>query len=196
MAMRCWFTRDIGIVGVLDRAGGVETEHDVIGRALLLWAAYEAGTDVVEPSSLNIEPDELRAIQCDRTDALIAAIAASASPGVLERARRELFDRGEWHEPRDGLGRLEKWFNRHSQLGLKLQKAISSKRPACLPVTMATPSIRDILVWKAEPGWPRLPQLISGRTIHLSDVGDVAPVRVTQQFVQVVDIKSLGLDAM
>jgi hypothetical protein len=196
MAMRCWFTRDIGIVGVLDRAGGVETEHDVIGRALLLWAAYEAGTDVVEPSSLNVEPDELRAIQCDRTDALIAAIAASASPGVLERARHELFDRGEWHEPRDGLGRLEKWFNRHSQLGLKLQKAISSKRPACLPVTMATPSIRDILVWKAEPGWPRLPQLISGRTIHLSDVGDVAPVRVTQQFVQVVDVKSLGLDAM
>jgi hypothetical protein len=27
------FTRDIGILGTLDRAGGVETEHDVIGRA-------------------------------------------------------------------------------------------------------------------------------------------------------------------
>ena len=151
IAMRCWFTRDNGIVGALDRAGGVETEHDVIGRALLLWAAYEAGTDAAEPSSLNVEPDKLRAIQCDRTDVRRYAIAASASSSVLERARRELFDRGEWREPRDGLERLEKWFNRHSQLGLKLQKAINSRRPACLPVTTATPSIRDILVRSPNP---------------------------------------------
>jgi hypothetical protein len=142
-----------GGVGALDRAGGVETEHDVIGRALLLWAAYEAGTDAAEPSSLNVEPDKLRAIQCDRTDALIAAIAASASPSVLERARHELFDRGEWREPRDGLERLEKWFNRHSQIGLKLQKAINSKRPACLPQRADR---TEHMVWshRTEPAGP------------------------------------------
>jgi hypothetical protein len=112
---------------------------------------------------------------------------------VLERARRELFDRGEWRQPRDRLERLERWYNLHSRIGIKLQQAMNSKRPARLPVTAETPSIGDILIWKAEPGWPRLPQLISGRTIHLTDVGDEGPVRVTAQFVQVVDVKSLGL---
>jgi hypothetical protein len=193
MAMRCLFMREAGIIGALGRVGGVETEHDVVARALLLWAAYEAGTDAAKPANLNVEPDVLKGIQCDRTDALIAAIAASASPSVLERARRELFDRGEWRQPRDHLERLERWYNWHSHIGIKLQKAMDSKRPAHLPVTAETPSINDILIWKAEPGWPRLPQLISGRTIHLSDVGDEGPVKVAAQFVQVVDVKSLGL---
>lgn len=185
--------REAGIVGALDRVGGIETEHDVVGRALLLWAAYEAGTDAAKPTNLNVEPDVLKGIQCDRTDALIAAIAASASPSVLERARSELFDRGEWRQPRDHHERLERWYNWHSHIGIKLQRAMDGKRPAHLPVTAETPSINDILIWKAEPGWPRLPQLISGRTIHLSDVGDEGPVKVTAQFVQVVDVKSLGL---
>src|SRR4029077_6772249 len=105
------FMREAGIIGALDRLGGVETEHDVVGRALLLWAAYEAGTDAAKPANLNVEPDVLKGIQCDRTDALIAAIAASASPSVLERARRELFDRGEWRQPRDHLEPLERWYN-------------------------------------------------------------------------------------
>jgi hypothetical protein len=194
LAMRYCFARDVGLVGALHRAGGVDAEHDVIGRALLFWAAYEAETDVAEPPILSLEPDRVRAIQCDRTDALIAAIAASASPPALERARRELFDRGDWREPRDVPERLEKWFNKHSQLGLRLQKAINGKRPGSLPVAATTtPSMRDVLVWKTEPGWPRLPQLISGRSVYLSDVGDAEPLKVTQQFVQVVDLKSLGV---
>lgn len=196
LAMRYCFARDVGLVGVLDRAGGVDAEHDVIGRALLFWAAYEAETDVAEFPTSNLKPDRLRAIQCDRTDALIAAIAASASQPALERARLELFDRGDWREPRDAAERLEKWFNRHSQLGLRLQKAMNGKRPASLPVAVAAPSMRDVLIWKAEPGWPRLPQLISGRTIHLSDVGDAEPLKITQQFVQVVDLESLGVSVI
>jgi hypothetical protein len=55
--MRCLFMREAGIIGALGRVGGVETEHDVIGRALLLWAAYEAGTDAAKPLNLNVEPD-------------------------------------------------------------------------------------------------------------------------------------------
>jgi len=196
LAMRYCFAREVGLVGVLERAGGVDAEHDVIGRALLFWAAYEAETDVAAPPRPNLEPEKIRAVQCDRTDALIAAIAASASPLVVQRARRELFDRGDWREPRDAPERLEKWFNRHSQLGLKLQKAISGKRPTSFPVSAVPPSMNDILVWKMEPGWPRLPQLISGRTVHLSDVGDAEPLRITQQFVQVVDLKSLGVNMM
>lgn len=192
MAMRCLFMRDAGIFSALGRVGGVEIEHDIIGRALLLWAAYEAGTDAATPAKINLEPDALRVVQCDRTDALVAAIAASAGPSVLERARRELFDRGEWRQPRDSHERLERWYNWHSNIGIKLHRAMDSKTPAHLPVIVQTPLISDILIWKAEPGWPRFPQLVSGRTIHLSDVGDEKPVKVTAQFVEVVDVKSLG----
>jgi hypothetical protein len=56
--------------------------------------------------------------------------------------------------------------------------------------------MRDILVWKAEPGWPRLPQLLSGKTVHLSDVGDAEPLRIAQQFVQVVDLRAMGIAAI
>lgn len=196
LAMRCWFTRGVGIVGTLERAGGVDAESDIIGRALLLWAAYEAGMDAAQPFAPSLDSEEVREIQCDRTDALIAAIAAAASPEVLKRARQEVFDRGDWREPRDAPDRLAKWFDRHTQIGSSLQKAISGKRPASLPVATRSPSMRDILVWKAEPGWPRLPQLISGKTVYLSDVGDAEPVRVAQQFVQVVDLRAMGIAAI
>jgi hypothetical protein len=196
IAMRCCFSRDVGIVGALERAGGVETEHDVVGRALLLWAAYEAGTDAAEPTSLSVGPEKLRAIQADRTDALIAAIAASASASVLSRAQRELFDRGEWQEPRDRRERIGMWFQRHRKIGEAFQKRFSEKRPISLPVTIANPSIHDIVVWKAEPGWPRLPQLVSGKVIHLADVGDAVPLKISQQFIQAVDTKVLGLTSL
>lgn len=196
LAMRCWFTRESGIVGALGRAGGVDVENDVVGRALLLWAAYEAGMDAAQSFAPSFDPEKVRAIQCNRTDALVAAIAASASPDVVNRAKQELFDRGEWREVRDAPDRLAKWFERHSQLGLSLQKVMSGKQPASLPVVVTSPSMRDILVWRAEPGWPRLPQLISGKTVYLSDVGDAEPLKVAQQFVQVVDLKSIGLASL
>jgi len=68
-----------GAVGALERMGGLDREHEILGRALLLWIAYESGADVAQPASFHIESDELRARQADRTDALISAIAASAS---------------------------------------------------------------------------------------------------------------------
>jgi hypothetical protein len=196
LAMRCWFTREVGIVGALDRAGGVDVENDVIGRALLLWAAYEAGTDAAQAFTPGLHPDEVRVIQCDRTDAIIAAIAAAASPAVVDRAKQELFDRGEWRESRDSPDRLAGWFERHSQLGLSLQRGMSRKQPASLPLVTKSPSMRDILVWKAEPGWPRLPQLISGKSVHLCDVGDTEPLKVVQQFVEVVDLRSMGIASL
>jgi hypothetical protein len=52
------------------------------------------------------------------------------------------------------------------------------------------------VVWKIEPGWPRFPEMISGRTVHLADVGDAEPLKVTQQFVQTVDIEALGISGM
>ena len=193
LAMRCWFAREVGIVGALERAGGVDVENDVIGRALLFWAAYEAGADAAHPFTLASDPEEIRAIQWDRTDALVAAVAAAASPDVMKRAQQELFDRGEWRELRDAPDRLAKWFDRHSKLGLSLQTAMSKTEIVSFPVTSTSPSMRDILVWKAEPGWPRLPQSISGKTIYLSDVGDAEALKVAQQFVQVVDLTSMGI---
>jgi hypothetical protein len=53
-----------------------------------------------------------------------------------------------------------------------------------------------IRIWKAEPGWPRLPQLVSGKVIHLTDVGDADPLRISQQFVQAVDTQLLGLNTL
>jgi hypothetical protein len=193
LAMHCWFARDGGVVGALERMGGIDSEHEIMGRALLLWAAYEAGADVARPAGSRMEPEEFRAFQADRTDALISAIAASASPETLERARREIFDRGMWAEPCDRLDKIDVWFRRHTQIGQALQRALVRNRPPKLPVLARVPSIEDIVVWKQEPGWPRFPEVVTGRVVHLADVGDEEPIKIAQQFVQPVDIDGLGI---
>lgn len=193
LAMHCWFARDGGVFGALERMGGIDSEHEIMGRALLLWAAYEAGVDVAQPVSLHMEPEEFRASQADRTDALISAIAASASPDALERARREIFDRGEWTGPYDRVDKIDVWFRRHTQIGQALQRALVRSRPPKLPVTTRSPSIQDIVVWKQEPGWPRFPEVVTGRIVHLAEVGDEEPLKIAQQFVQPVDIEGLGI---
>jgi hypothetical protein len=193
LAMHCWFARDGGVIGALERMGGIDSEHEIMGRALLLWAAYEAGADVARSASAHMEPEEFRTFQADRTDALISAIAASASPETLERARHEIFDRGMWAEPCDHVDRIDAWFRRHTQIGQSLQRALVRSRPPRLPVMARTPSIEDIVVWKQEPGWPRFPEVVTGRVVHLADVGDEEPIKIAQQFVQPVDIDGLGI---
>lgn len=195
LAMHCYFARDSGVVSALEVMGGVDTEYEIIGRALLLWVAYESGVDVAQPLSFNIDREELRAIQADRTDALIASIAASASPETIERARREIFDRGAWAERCDGTEKIDPWFKRHARIGQAIQSALISSRPSSLPVISRPPSLQDIVVWKSEPGWPRFPEMISGRTVHLADVGDAEPLKIAQQFVQAVDVDALGIRA-
>jgi hypothetical protein len=37
--------------------------------------------------------------------------------------------------------------------------------------------------------------MISGRTVHLADVGDAEPLKIAQQFVQAVDVDALGIHA-
>jgi hypothetical protein len=196
LAMRCLFARVGGVVGVLERMGGLDSEYEMMGRALLLWAAYEAGADVAQPKSFRIDPEDLRALQADRADALISAIAASASSETLARARREIFDRGEWTEPCDRVDNLEAWFRRHTRIGQTLHDTLTRSRPAKLPVLTRAPSIQDILVWKQEPGWPRLPEVVSGRVVHLADVGDEEPIKIAQQFVQPLDVERLGISEL
>jgi hypothetical protein len=67
-------------------------------------------------------------LQADRTDVLIAAMAACASPETIERARRELLDRGPWAEPRDRIDKIKDWFDRHvkSDPGARLSSTIRS----------------------------------------------------------------------
>jgi hypothetical protein len=195
LAMHCYFARDSGVVSALEVMGGVDTEYEIIGRSLLLWVAYESGVDVAQPLSFNIDREELRAIQADRTDALIASIAASASPETLERARREIFDRGAWAERCDSTEKTDPWFKRHARIGQAIQNALITSQPSRLPVISRPPSLQDIVVWKNEPGWPRFPEMISGRTVHLADVGDAEPLRIAQQFVQAIDVDALGIRA-
>ena len=107
LAMRCCFARGAGVLGALELMGGIDSEYEIIGRSLLLWVAYEAGVDIAQSLTFGVDPDELRASQADRTDALISAIAACASPETMERARRELSDRGVWNEPCDRRERIE-----------------------------------------------------------------------------------------
>ena len=38
-----------------------------------------------------------------------------------------------------------------------------------------------------------IPEMISGRTVHL--VGDAEPLRIAQQFVQAIDVDALGIRA-
>jgi len=40
---------------------------------------------------------------------------------------------------------------------------------------------------------PRLPEMITERAIHLTEVGDTDPLRITQQLAQTVDIDALGV---
>jgi hypothetical protein len=180
-------------IAQLAQSGEFDEEHDIVGRALLLWAAYEAGMDVGKPKEFNLEPEELHALQSDRTDALVAAIAASASPQTLERAQRELFDRGPWREFADRPEIIERWFKRHSKIGLAFQGWLTRNKAPHLPILTRTPNVADVVVWKQEPAWPRFPQMVSGRTVYLADVGDAEPIKITQQFVQPVDIDALGV---
>lgn len=196
LAMRCWFARASGAVGALERLGGLDREYEIMGRALLLWIAYESGADIVQPASSRMEPDEFRACQADRTDALISAIAASASQETLERARREIFDRGEWSELCDRAETIERWFRRHTQIGQAMHNALIHSRPPALPVLLRSPLIQDIVVWKQEPGWPRFPEVVTGRIVHLADVGDEEPIKIAQQFVQPIDADRLGISAL
>jgi hypothetical protein len=196
LAMRCWFARESGAVGTLEQVGGIDSEHEVLGRALLLWIAYEAGSDVAQPPSFHMEADQLRAFQADRTDALISAIAAAANQETLERARHEIFDRGEWEDPCDRADRIEAWFRRHIAIGQAVQRALAAKRPPTLPTLARAPAIQDIVVWKHEPGWPRFPEVVTGRSVHLAEVGDEEPILVARQFVQAVDLDRLGIAAL
>jgi hypothetical protein len=147
-----------GVVSALEVMGGVDTEYEIIGRSLLLWVAYESGVDVAQPLNFNIDREELRAIQADRTDALIASIAACASPETIERAQREIFDRGAWAERCDSTEKIDPWFKRHARIGQAIQNALISSQPSCLPVISRPPSLQDIVVWKSEPAWPRFPE--------------------------------------
>jgi hypothetical protein len=111
----------------------------------------------------------------------------------MERARRELFDRGVWNEPCDRRERIEIWFNRHAKVGEAIQRALARSDPSRLPVVSRAPALQDVVVWKSESGWPRFPEMISARTVHLADVGDAEPLKIAQQFVQAVDIDALGI---
>jgi hypothetical protein len=193
LAMHCCFARGEGVVGALELMGGLDHEYEIIGRSLLLWAAYEAGVDIQQSLALSVDPDELRASQADRTDALISAIAACASPETIQRARRELFDRGDWAEPCDRIAKIESWFDRHAKVGKAIQKALACSDPSRLPVVSRAPSLQDVVIWKSEPGWPRFPEMVSGRAVHLADVGDAEPLKIAPQFVQPIDIDALGI---
>jgi hypothetical protein len=78
-------------------------------------------------------------------------------------------------------------------MGQAIQRWLTRSKPPSLPVKVRSPAVPDIVVWKQEPGWPRLPQMVSGRTVYLADVGDAEPLRIAQQFVQPVDIDVLGI---
>ncbi len=92
--------------------------------------------------------------------------------------------------------RADAWFQRHAKIGKAIQRALAAGRPARLPVVSRAPAIQDIVVWKQEPGGPRFPEVVTGRVVHLADVGDEEPIRIAQQFVQPVDTAGLGIDPL
>ena len=181
----CWFARKSGVAQVLD----IDSADVSLGRALLLWAAYESGLDA---SSGDQHDFDMGSRQNDRLNAIVAAVAACASKETNDRARRELFDRGKWKERHDRFEAIEMWFNRHSQIGYMLSKYMREAGPA-LPTLNRVASKNDLVVWKSEPRWPRLMNSLNGRAAILTDVGDTPEIKVHPQAILPIDIAKMGL---
>jgi hypothetical protein len=159
----------------------------------MAWAAYEAGIDAGKPKEFNLEPRRTTCASSRQNRRSGCGDRGIGKSRFWKEHVASFFNSGPWHQFQDRPEIVEAWFARHSKIGLAFQSRLTRSKTPHLPILTRMPSVADVVVWKQEPAWPRFPQMVSGRTVYLADVGDAEPIRITQQFVQPIDIDALGI---
>jgi hypothetical protein len=166
-----------------EHGDSVASERRLID-SVLLWFAREVGADCQRAVVFNESEQSVALRLQDRADLVVIAMSAAAGEG-----EPWLFDRGtvlsRWS---DAEKPAPDWLARHSALGSRLQQALAAR--AELPACALAPGA--FVMWKGEPGLPRVLRSLSGAKAALIEPGGVPAddKKVASGFIVGVDLSA------
>jgi hypothetical protein len=167
IAMEALYRTEGGIAAHLESSTDHRsaTERSTLD-ALLLWAAMEIGADAEAKPIFGEDREHKARRLSDKADAIVASMSAAAHPDIagspLARRPAQL-----WRDSASQIG--PEWWQRHLGIGVALQNA--AQRDGWLPSLKRSPREGDIVVWMAEPTFPRVIASASGNKVCLFSPG-------------------------
>lgn len=167
-------------------------DHRIAGEralldVLLLWAAREIGADLDAQPLFGETADERTSRLCDKADAVVAAMSAAAHPDLVT----DLIKRAGTVAWRDAAAVAPGWWERHVKFGGALQAVAACS--IVLPTRHTAATTGDVVVRKAEPGFPRVvctavsdkaaligPGAENGRQAQMFKQSFLAPIDMTR----------------
>lgn len=166
-----------------EHGDSVTSERRLID-SVLLWFAREVGADCQRAVVFNESEQSIALRLQDRADLIVIAMSAAAGEG-----EPWLFDRGLFLSRWSDAGKpAPDWLARHSALGSRLQQAMAAR--AELPACALAPGA--FVMWKGEPGLPRVLRSLSGAKAALIEPGGVPAddKKVASAFIVGVDLSA------
>jgi hypothetical protein len=154
---------------------------------VLFWISREIGFDFDMSAPFN-EPSETKLARLrDRADALIVSMSAAGAAG--NRTVQSMPQPRAWS---DQIAVSPTWVARHLALGEGMQSALAQKN---FPLLNKSIQAGDVVIWKAEFGFPRMVLDAAGKVALLAEPGDDEDYGVSKKirpdFLSVIDVQRL-----